>query len=505
MTRFAAGLALVWLTLGLVPAHAQTTLKVSSRIVLLDVAVTDAKGNPVLDLKPEEFRVYEQKVEQKVLSFEPPSAHLLPSELAGKEVVNGTADLPKIGQAPVTLLILDELNMSREDQIYAKSKLIAWLERQPAVLPQPTALLAITYTDFHLLRDYTQDRDTLVNLLKRHSSGIDWRRDNTGRVGEQASMNMFATLGALEQVAQATRGLPGRKNVVWVGDGFPSINTTDASRTTGAEIEAALRRLSGVLLRARVTLSIAGPALKAMVQTTIETQQDEDAAQAGNLDHVLMASANINFGDLAPPTGGRAYSSRNDLDAEIGQAISEGQSYYTLSYRPSSSSDDLRQYRRIRVVTTRPGLTVQTRDGYFEEPKELAAPVKIPEQQLAFDLFGAAMSTLPYPDLHLTVERKDMVDYVLHAAARDMTWRDLPDGRRHTNLVLLAVCLSRNGKMLSKTFATLGSTTESDLRSINQVTASLPMKVSSPPGTARIRFVVRDMEGGHVGTADYTP
>ncbi len=115
------------------------------------------------------------------------------------------------------------------------------------------------------------------------------------------------------------------------------------------------------------------------------------------------------------------------------------------------------------------------------------------------------MSTLPYPDLHLTVERKDMVDYVLHAAARDMTWRDLPDGRRHTNLVLLAVCLSRNGKMLSKIFATLGSTTESDLSSINQVTASLPMKVSSPPGTARIRFVVRDMEGGHVGTADYTP
>ena len=80
------------------------TLHVDSQIVLLDVSVIDASGKPVTDLRQDEFRITERKAPQTISSFEPPSAHELPPMDAGKVIVNSTADLGKIGQAPITIL-----------------------------------------------------------------------------------------------------------------------------------------------------------------------------------------------------------------------------------------------------------------------------------------------------------------------------------------------------------------------------------------------------------------
>ena len=481
------------------------TIQLDSQIVLLDVSVTDAAGKPVTDLRQDEFRITEQALPQTIASFEPPSAHTMPPAAAGKLLVNSTADLVGIGEAPITIFILDELNMSFPDRAYARAKLIEWLKRQPALMPQPTALLAINDTDLRLLRDFTQDRDALLTVLNKHSGDVVWRSDSNGRTGAQASQNMAATLGAIERVSQAMRGVPGRKNVLWVGDGFPPVNMSDIGRTSANEIAANLRHLSNDMLHARVALSIAGPTLKGHQPVTIETQSDSDMMSSGGYDGLNISQGGIAFSSLAPPTGGRAYQNRNDLDGEIAESIAAGSSYYTLSYRPSNPSNNPKAYRKIHVEVTRPGLTVQTRDGYFEEPSQTATPVNIPAPQLAFDLNGAATSPLTYTDLHLTAVRTGRADFTLHATARDLTWHDLPDGRRHADVVLLAACLSAKGKLLSKNFATLGSNTEASLASIGISTAALPMHLVAPPGTARIRFVVRDVTNGRVGTADLTP
>ncbi len=94
-------------------------------------------------------------------------------------------------------------------------------------MPFPATLMAVTYKDFEVLQDYTQDRDVLLDTLKKHVAPIPWRKDSNGTLGGAASEVMFATLGALEQVAQSTRGISGRKNLIWVGDGFPSVSTGD--------------------------------------------------------------------------------------------------------------------------------------------------------------------------------------------------------------------------------------------------------------------------------------
>jgi VWFA-related protein len=506
MMRRLAPLLLV--ALGAFAQQPTPTLKVQSRIVLLDISVTDKAGHPVTDLGPDDFHIFEQKAEQQILSFEPPSAHAIPTAAAGTPVVNSTADLARIGDSGITIFVLDELNTDRHDAIYSRDKLIDWLSRQPAVLPQPVAVSALTYSNFDLLRDFTQDRDALLAILKKHSAGVLWRSENSGTVGPQASENMFTTLGALERISQAMRGVPGRKNLIWVGKGFPPTNYGDTGRTDGDQITTALRRISNIMLHARVTLSVIGPTLSSSQQVNLETAQDGEAASSGTVDGLnVRQTASITFAGLAPPTGGHAFGSRNDLDAEIGLAVADGQTYYTLSYRPSAPNDDPKQYRGISVRVSRPGLIVQTRDGYFGEPKDPPPLDKNATQQLAFDLNGAALSQFAYTDLHLTAERVDATDdFILHASAKDITWRDLPDGRRHADLVIEAACLNQHGKMVAKpTFTTLGSSTEASITAIALVNAALHVHVVPPQGTTRIRFVVRDMTGGRVGTADYTP
>src|SRR5919106_1025571 len=50
-------------------AQRQPTFKTAINFVRVDVIVSDGKGNPVLDLKPEEFTVYEDGKLQKVETF----------------------------------------------------------------------------------------------------------------------------------------------------------------------------------------------------------------------------------------------------------------------------------------------------------------------------------------------------------------------------------------------------------------------------------------------------
>src|ERR1700723_2355464 len=97
-----------------------TTLKVSTQIVVLDVVVTDRKGNLVNNLTRDDFTILEDKVPQRIRSFDPPSAHRMPADMT----VNSSADLAKIDDAPVTILVLDELNTRFEEMSYAPNAVV---------------------------------------------------------------------------------------------------------------------------------------------------------------------------------------------------------------------------------------------------------------------------------------------------------------------------------------------------------------------------------------------
>jgi VWFA-related protein len=75
---------------------------------------------------------------------------------------------------------------------------------------------------------------------------------------------------------------------------------------------------------------------------------------------------------LAEETGGIAVVNQNDFDKALKRIDNETSDYYVLGYY-SSNPDPLRRTRRIEVRTTRPGVTVRSREEYsFRLPPPVA-------------------------------------------------------------------------------------------------------------------------------------
>ena len=355
------------------------------------------------------------------------------------------------------------------------------------------------------MRDFTQDRDALLSVLNKHSGDVVWRYDSNGRTGEQASQNVADSSVPSSASPRPCAAFPAQ-NVLWVGDGFPPVNMSDVGRTTANEISTNLRHLSSVMLHARVTLSIAGPTLKGHQPVTIETQSDSDMMSSGGYDGLNISQGGIAFSGLAPPTGGRAYQNRNDLDGEIAD-VAAGSSYYTLSYRPTNpSKNDPKAYRRIRSRSPAPGLTVQTRDGYFAEPQQPVPPAKIHTQQLAFDLNGAAIRP---PRLHRPApysrawQPRQLYPPTPPRATSPGT--DLPKRPPPRRFVLLAACLLPPRPAACPELRHAGLQHRSLARLHRHLVRRTAHARRRAAGTARIRFVARDLTSGSVGTVASHP
>ncbi|MEI9978311.1 MAG: VWA domain-containing protein [Edaphobacter sp.] len=481
------------------------TLSVSSRIVLLDVVVTDKQGRPVTDLKQSDFAVYEDQLPQKISSFEAPSSHELPTSSTAAPI---NPDEPRsFGQSPVTVLVLDELNTHFEDSSFAVRSVRQYLESRPALLAQPTMLLVVADNRFHMLQNFTRDRETLLKALREQPVHYAWKLEGDKSIGYGPVERLDQSLSALEQIAQATARIPGRKNLVWVGQGFPSLDPAELATHDQDMVNNTIQHVTDVLLDTRVTLYAVDPTSSAAGMTEItDPTQLEFAQSAGDAlaTNVDPFASEASFDRLGPVTGGRVIRGLNDIDKQIALSVDLGTHFYTIGYVPSGNSTAQHQYRNIRVVCLRPGLSVATRNGYYALPPENANS----NETLIYDLNTAALSSFPLTALAVTAEpAKNHEDstsaYVIHVDAGMLSWQPAQNGDHSAKVAILVVAFSTKDKILAHSlrsetaFAKAGTDLQQPGKDAN-FTIPTPL----PKGTTRLRFVVRDTATGRMGTAD---
>lgn len=483
------------------------TLQVKTQIVVLDISVTDKKGNPVNNLTRDDFTILEDKVPQRVRYFELPSEHHMPDEDQGKMVVHSSADLKKIGNAPITLLVLDETNTAFTDEAYARYCMNKYLDRQPVVMPQPTTLLVATDTHFNVIQDFTQDREALRTAVKKHMPELPMSMMRSGANSSGAAERMSHTLGALYQIAKASGGVAGRKTIIWVGAGFPSFDVEQMSAPVADAVQSAMKRITQTLLESHVTLFTIDPTVNITSVNPMETPEDlqyaEDQSDGQPYDD------QIKFSTLAPATGGTALFSRNDIDKEVETAIQQGANFYTLSYSPTNRSADTNVYRKIRVVMKNPEWTAVTRDGYFPRVSDTANPFDKPDAtpkdkaaQLNMDLTNAAMSNMTFEAVSVAVERAAPASFKLNIPLKDLTWNDVAGGTHQAEITVEVVAFSAKDKVLGHFGTELVARTAADPIKHADAQAGFVVPYAVPASAARLRFVVRDAVSGKIGTAD---
>ena len=481
------------------------TLSVSSQVVTLDVVVNDKNGQPVRGLKRDDFTVYEDNVAQSLVSFEASE----PKHPTGRgpTEIHSTAELDKLEpDAPVTIVVLDEVTTKFEDQYFARYSLEKYLGKQGAILDQPMMLMARSLDHSQVLHDYTTSKKEILGALSRHLAGNDWRNNNPSWSEEQ----ILAEFVSLIEIAKATQGHPGHKNLIWVGRGFPAIARDDVAKGKEDPLGTAIAQCTNLLRDARVTLSLIDPAGVAAPTATLDATSDPTGDPTGPLTLDDPFGDQVGFEMMATATGGQSLHGRNDVDRLIGTTVSDGQIFYSLAYRPSSpvTTDNPKQFRKIRVALRDGSLVASTREGYYlpkpEEPVAKDAPGKL-SQQAQFDLSAASQGLMVFDGIPLTITRDETASdhFSLALPAASLNLKD--DGSRLIGEVTLIVLsfdktgklLNRTGQVISLHLARLQSA-DTESRKV-QIATSLDTR--SP--AARVRFIVLGNSNGKIGADNY--
>jgi VWFA-related protein len=478
------------------------SIQLNARLVLLDIVVTDQQGNLVTNLNKDDFEVTEDKHPQQIRSLDRPFA-----QRPAKPVpISSTAELDRLEpNAPVTILVVDELVTSGEVVRFAMEQ---YLKSQGTQLEQPTMLIAVGGQHFMVLRDYTTNPKELLTALERHYAGSAW----IPQLGNDRTRQINLALQSLITVAEATAGHQGHKNMIWIGRGFPEISTNELIDPSD-NVMRAVRTCTNLMKESRVTLSTVDPTGVGGGRTGLTGETNGGASyDFHGSAHGDPFAQRINFDALAYATGGQSYYGRNDLDHLIANGVRDGAGFYTLSYRPTTGSDDPKEFRRIDVKVKQPGLHVAFREGYF--PGYKPAPQMRTEdgrltRNFVADITVASRGMIVYDGVPMTIAREGATDkFHIKLQASDLDWF-LSEGQAATDttetadVTLVTESYDLNGRQLSHSAKAM------KLHVAPRPGGGTPVGVIDVPAevktasAARLRFIVRANSTGRIGADNF--
>jgi len=509
-------------------------LRAQTTEVLVDVRVYDKSGKPVTDLKQSDFHVLEDGAPQTITSFSLEDVEKLAQATAGNEQAQ-VIDLAKLPP---------EVNA---DQLLQDHRLLVFFFDMSSMQPDelmralkasndfitnrmtPADLVAVvTYSSsLRVVEDFTNNRDSLKKIMHtilvgEESSAL----ATTGAIGaaggtdangmeivtqdlsdaftpDETEFNIFNTdqkLAALESLAQMLRNVPGRKSVIHFSSGI--------SRT-GQENQAQLRATIDASNQANVSLYT----MDARGLAALPPGGDATSATSSNA-AIYSGSAVVSqvsalqgsretLASLATDTGGRTFYDLNDFTPAFTEVQRENSSYYLMGYTPTNTRSDGR-FRHIRVEVDRQGLKIQARPGYFA-PKNFR---QFTREDKEVQLQEAMNLDMPFVDLPFVVDtayfrRPDKKFTVVLAAkipGSEVAFLR-KSGRRETEFDFAWKVTDAQNHVVAGLRDTLPvKMTNDTFEEVVSGNLLYEGEVSLPPGKYNLKAVVRENEGGKIGT-----
>jgi VWFA-related protein len=192
---------------------------------------------------------------------------------------------------------------------------------------------------------------------------------------QQGHSSLFSILS----LARQQQPLAGRKTILFFSEGLQAPPTLDhvllaaiseANRANVSVYAVDARGLSTVSDTAAARATLDEAVATSMRQQTLRGFRlftREEMLISDTAESALRMDTIGTLEQLAESTGGLLISHTNDVRSGIARAVGDLRGYYEVAYSPSNLEFDGR-FRRIALKVTRPGVTVQTRSGYFAMP-----------------------------------------------------------------------------------------------------------------------------------------
>jgi VWFA-related protein len=329
------------------PAKTASVVTPEGRIHL-DVTVTDATGKPVTGLEPWDFKLLDENQPRKILSF---------------HAYDGAQVKP---EPPVeVILLIDMANLPFTQVAFVRGELRKFLLENDGHLRQPVSLFLLTDTGLRVQPQPSLEGGQLIRVLDQAKGSVQTITSASG--GEGMLERFQLSIRKLTDIAENEANKPGRKLLIWVGPGWPLLNSSTFQFT-----EKDQRRYFDAIVELSTKLREARVALYSVSAADVTSPGTYNFVYQNFLKGVRTAhqadTGNLALKVLAVETGGRILGPDNNLTAQIESCIAEANAFYTLSFNPPPA-EHADEYHDLKVQLNNPGLTVRTSSGYYDQPE----------------------------------------------------------------------------------------------------------------------------------------
>ncbi|MEM8994448.1 MAG: VWA domain-containing protein [Acidobacteriota bacterium] len=345
------------------PSQFEDLIEVSE--VLLDVLVTDRDGNVVVDLKPEDF-VVEDDGEERQITGASFYSNRFAVETATREGQLLKPAVPEVLSDRYFILFFHDSRRFDDPgrriyrrQLDAIRKAKRWVKEE--MLGGDWVAVASYDVRLQVYSDFTQSRDELQSALDKLSRGKDaaniWpsRRPDQEEIAGRPSLLIHLPEGkelrdqttriydGLSLVAEATRDIVGRKNMMLFTAGFGEVE-----RVAGAGFGALTSRPDERFY----------PGLEQSLNDNNVAVYPIDLVPI-EFEHAQTDFLNL----LAADSGGDYYFNFVNFITPMREVADEASGYYLLSYLAEHKAGEV-GYRDIKIETRNDDFRVRARRGY---------------------------------------------------------------------------------------------------------------------------------------------
>ncbi len=313
------------------PPPGGQTIRLNVEMVSLPVVVTDRQGVRVLDLKKDDFQVYEDGVPQEIAGF-------------------------SLTDEPVSVALAIDTSGSVEDQLARmQNEAIRFVN---LLHPDDSVAIMSFAQDVQLLEDWSIDRE-------RAGRGIKETRHGT------CTKVYEAVWLALQEVLKPVQE---RTALVLFTDGEDTASEKASQKETIELAKETRAAIYSVYFRPHAQyfsgINVGGFPIpgRPPIITTPPVIPPSGGGGCGGSGFPTGGRGYLN--ELADYTGGKVFdaSRMEDLGPAFEQVAKELSSQYSVGYYSSNTKHD-GKFRRVEIKVKRPGLSARTKKGYYA-PKD---------------------------------------------------------------------------------------------------------------------------------------
>ncbi len=380
----------------------QPTFRAGINYVAVDVIVTDRRDNPVVDLRKEEFEVFEDGKPQPIEEFRlvKIDATAKPGDPVPRRIRSRDDEQAEASREDVRVfaILLDDYHTRKLTALGVKEPLTKFLQTQLA----PTDLVAVMYplTPVSDLL-FTNDHASIVSAVQRFE-GRKFDYVPRNRFEEQYSrippqdierIRNDVVMDALSSVAVRMGSMrQGRKSIIFVSEGLtimlpPQMQRLNAqdpidprSAVAGAAVQDSPQQQSAEFFNQAMVDSKLREVYRDVNRNNVSIysldprgltpfEYDIDAVPGGasisfQTDRRALQMTQDTLKSLSEQTDGRAIVNRNSLDQGLASVVRDSSFYYLLGYNSTQAQND-GKFHEIRVRVKRSGVEVRARKGYW--------------------------------------------------------------------------------------------------------------------------------------------